>query len=76
MEKYSKVTNKDRKAIIRAMSYMSQIAISSVVCVLIGVFAGLHLDRWLGTAPWLLLIFSLLGCLSAFKVMIDIAKKF
>jgi len=37
---------------------------------------GMYLDTIFGTEPILVAIFSLLGCLSAFKAMIDIAKKF
>jgi F0F1-type ATP synthase assembly protein I len=51
-------------------------AITMAVCVLIGVLLGLFLDTRLGTDPWLVIIFSLLGCLSGFKSMIDVAKKF
>ncbi len=30
----------------------------------IGLLIGYYLDRWLGTGPWLLLIFTLLGVAS------------
>ena len=76
MEKYSKINKRDRKNILRAVGVMSQIAFTVVACVLVGVLIGLFLDERLGTSPWLLLVFSLLGCLSAFKGMIDVAKKF
>jgi ATP synthase protein I len=76
MEKYSKVTKQDKKNVMRAIGYMSHIAISMAACVLIGVLLGLFLDNRLGTDPWMVVIFSILGCLSAFKAMIDIAKKF
>jgi F0F1-type ATP synthase assembly protein I len=33
------------------------------------------LDSLLGTAPWLLLVFSLLGAAAAFKSLIDMAKR-
>lgn len=76
MEKYSKFSKEDRKNIMRAVSYMSQIAITVAACVLIGVLLGHFLDNRLGTDPCLVLIFSLLGCLAGFKAMFDIAKKF
>jgi len=74
--KHSKISKEDRKNIARALGYMTHIAVTMAACVLIGVLLGLFLDRRLGTDPWLVIIFSLLGCLSAFKAMIDIAKKF
>jgi len=76
MNKYSKVSKQDKKNIVRAFGYMSQIAITMAACVLIGVLVGMGLDNWLGTAPWMVIVFSLIGCISAFKAMIDIAKKF
>lgn len=76
MKKHSKMTGEDRKSIVRAFSYMSQIAVTMAACVLIGVLLGRFLDSRLGTDPWLVIIFSVLGVLAAFKSMIDIAKKF
>ncbi|MCL2386095.1 MAG: AtpZ/AtpI family protein [Defluviitaleaceae bacterium] len=76
MDKYSKISKKDRKNIFRAAGYMTQIAVTSAACVLIGVLLGHFLDNRLGTDPWLVIIFSILGCLAAFKAMIDVAKKF
>jgi len=66
----------DRKNVFRAVGYMTHIAVTMAACVLIGVLLGHFLDNRLGTDPWLLIVFSILGCLSAFKAMIDIAKKF
>jgi len=76
MDKYSKISKKDKQNIFRAVGYMSQIAFTVAACVLVGVLLGRFLDNRLGTDPWLVIIFSLLGVLSAFKAMIDIAKKF
>ncbi len=60
--------------LLQALSFFSQIGITMAVCVLIGVFAGRSLDGLLGTAPWLLLIFGLLGAGAAIKVMFDMGK--
>ena len=76
MGKHSKVSKEDRRNIVRALGYMTHIAITMAFCVLIGVLLGLFLDKKLGTDPWMVLIFSFIGCFSAFKAMIDIAKKF
>ena len=74
--KYSKFSKEDRKNIMRGVSYMSQIALTMATCVLFGVLFGNFLDNRFDMSPLFVIIFSLLGCLSGFKAMIDIAKKF
>ena len=59
----------------RGLAKMSQIAVTIVVCVLIGVFLGRFLDSFFGTSPWLLLTFSLMGAAAAFKYLIDLSKR-
>ncbi|MDR0273440.1 MAG: AtpZ/AtpI family protein [Clostridiales bacterium] len=76
MENHSKINKSDSKNIARAIGYMTHIAITMSACVLMGVLLGLFLDSKLGTGHWMVIIFSLLGCLAALKAMIDIAKKF
>jgi len=58
-----------------AFSYLLQIGISIIACLAVGIFLGWLLDRWLGTTPWLLLVFTLLGIGAAFKSIFDFAKK-
>ncbi|MCL1843603.1 MAG: AtpZ/AtpI family protein [Defluviitaleaceae bacterium] len=76
MSKYSKMSKEDKRSFFRAMGYMSQLGLSAVSCVVIGIFIGWFLDGRFGTEPLFIMIFSILGCLSAFKAMYDIAKKF
>jgi len=66
----------ERKYIVRCMMMMSQIGITAIVCIALGVFLGVWADRLLGTAPVFILLLSLSGCAAAIKAMIDIAKKF
>ena len=74
--KIPKITKKQRREILRAMSIFSQIGIVMIVCVLLGVLIGRYLDSALGTTPWLLLLFSFLGAGAAFKSLFDISKRF
>ncbi|MCL1846320.1 MAG: AtpZ/AtpI family protein [Defluviitaleaceae bacterium] len=76
MEKHNKFSKQDRKNIIRAMGVMTHIGLTVAICVLGGVLLGRFLDGLLGISPWLTIVLSLLGCMAAFKAMIDIAKKF
>jgi ATP synthase protein I len=63
-----------RREMLKALSMISHVAVMVAACLLIGVFLGRFLDNFLGTEPWLLIIFSLLGLGSAFKVLIDLGK--
>jgi ATP synthase protein I len=40
----------------RALGELSAIGLTLVVATVIGLAGGYFLDRWLGTAPWLMLI--------------------
>ena len=60
----------------QAFSYLLQIGISIIACLAVGIFLGWLLDRWLGTSPWLLMVFTFLGIGAAFKSIFDFAKKF
>ena len=71
-----KLSKKERKNILKAMGLMSQIGLTVVACVVLGIFLGRFLDDRLGTTPWLLIVFALLGVVSAFKAMVDLSKKF
>jgi ATP synthase protein I len=69
---------KDRKArseLMRAITAFSQIGVTIVACVLVGVFLGRWLDNLLGTSPWLLLVFSLFGAGAALKALFDMGKR-
>ena len=68
--------NKDqRNAFVLALAHFTQIAVTIIACVAVGIFLGWLLDRFLGTSPWMLLIFTLLGIVAAFKSIFEFAKK-
>lgn len=45
----------------RTIGALSTVGISFVLAMLIGFACGYYLDKWLGTGPWLLLLFTLFG---------------
>jgi ATP synthase protein I len=53
---------------------LSSIGIEMGVAVLIGYLMGHFLDKWLGTNPWLTVVFVVLGVVAGFKGMIAAAK--
>ena len=70
-----KLSKKERKSIYRAFALITYMGVSVVICVGLGIFIGWLLDRLLGTTPWLLLVFTLLGIFAAIKAMHDMAKR-
>jgi F0F1-type ATP synthase assembly protein I len=59
--------NSEKKDLFRALSLVSSMGISVVVAIAIGVWTGLSLDKWLGTAPWFFYIFLLFGIVAGFR---------
>ena len=43
-----------------------RIAVELAAAVVVGAGIGLVLDRWLGTGPWLLIVFFFVGCAAGF----------
>lgn len=74
----SKRHNKNKQLInsefLRAFAHFSHIGVTMAATVLVGVLLGKYLDSMLGTSPWLLLFFSLLGAGAAIKVLFNIPK--
>lgn len=52
------------------------VGIEFVGSVLVGALIGYFLDKWLGTAPWLMIVFLLLGFAAGLRRTITMSKKF
>ena len=57
----------DKRQLIKSLGFLSSVGISMVASCFIGLAMGYYLDKWLGTSPWLTLIFLGLGIVSAFR---------
>jgi len=57
----------DRRQLIKSLGFLSSVGISMVASCFIGLAMGYYLDKWLGTSPWLTLIFLGFGIVSAFR---------
>ncbi|WP_027716332.1 AtpZ/AtpI family protein [Desulfuromonas sp. TF] len=57
----------DRRQLIKSLGFLSSVGISMVASTLIGLGMGYYLDKWLGTSPWLTLVFLGFGVVSGFR---------
>ncbi|MFO7875680.1 MAG: AtpZ/AtpI family protein [Desulfovermiculus sp.] len=60
-----------RDSLLRA----SLLGIHLVATTFVGLAVGYFLDRWLGTKPWLTMLFLVLGIVAGFKNMFQEVKK-
>ncbi|HSA95443.1 MAG TPA: AtpZ/AtpI family protein [Acidobacteriota bacterium] len=69
------MTERPRRPDIRRLAELSSIALILPSSIAVGLFFGYYLDRWLGTAPWLLLSFTVLGIASGLISLFRALKK-
>ncbi len=53
----------------------ASVGLELALAVVVGWAIGHYLDRWLGTDPWLMLLFLCLGIAAGFKGVIRVAKQ-
>jgi ATP synthase protein I len=54
---------------------LSAMGLYLLVALALGVGIGYYLDRWLGTAPWFLVIFILAGLFAGFRNMYRLLRR-
>lgn len=54
----------------------STIGLEMGLSVVLGLLIGNYLDRWLDTAPWMLMIFLMLGFAAGFRRLFSLARKY
>jgi len=57
----------DRKAFFRELGRYGALGFEMALSVLIGLGIGYYLDKWLGTAPWLMLLWLVFGFAAGFR---------
>ena len=67
--------DEEKKSLLKTLGLVSSMGISMALAIAIGVFIGLKLDKWLGTAPWFFFIFLFIGIAAAFRNMYVIAGR-
>ena len=66
----------NRGEMVKGLSMVSQISITIIACIVIGIFLGRFLDSFFGTEPWLMIVFLFLGIGAAIKYIFDLGKNF
>ena len=65
-----------RKADLRRLAELSSVGLVLPAGIAVGFLFGYFLDKWLGTRPWLLLVFTVLGIISGLLSLIRGIKKY
>jgi ATP synthase protein I len=61
---------------VRTLGALSTVGFSFVLAIVLGTWFGWLLDGWLGTAPWMLLVFFFLGLAAGVLNVYRTAGKF
>lgn len=69
------MNGKPRRPDLRRLSELASLGLILPSSIAVGLFIGYFLDRWLGTAPWLLLSFTVLGIVSGLLSLFQALKK-
>lgn len=69
------MNEKPRRPDLRRLSELASLGLILPSSIAIGLFFGYFLDRWLGTDPWLLLTFTVLGIVSGLLSLYRALKK-
>jgi len=60
----------------RQIGALSTVGLSFVLAIVIGAACGYYLDKWLGTGPWLFLLFILFGLVAGITNVYRTAGRF
>ncbi len=67
--------DEEKKNLLKTLGLVSSMGISMALAIAIGVFFGLQLDKWFGTAPWFFFIFLFIGIVAGFRNIYIIAGR-
>ena len=65
----------DKRQLMRSLGFLSSLGISMVASSFIGLFIGYYLDKWLGTSPWMTLIWLGIGIISGFRNIFILTRR-
>ena len=65
----------DKRQLFKSLSFLSSLGIAMVAASFIGLFIGYYLDKWLGTSPWMTLIWLGFGIASGFRNIFVLTRR-
>ena len=60
---------------LRSLGFLSSVGISMVAASFIGLYIGIYLDEWLGTQPWMTIIWLVIGIAAGFRNMFILTRR-
>lgn len=75
MKKFSERWNLKNGGLLDSVGTASVIGLHLVSGIIVGSVIGYFLDEWLGTGPWLKLVFFMLGLVAGFRNMYQDTKR-
>ncbi len=74
-DKKRTILTEDKREFMRSLGILSSIGISMVAASVIGLFIGYSLDKWLGTTPWMTLIWLGIGIAAGFRNIFILTRR-
>lgn len=65
----------ERRQLYKSLGFLSSLGISMVAATIIGLAIGYYLDRWLGTSPWLTMLFLAFGIAAGFRNLFVLSNR-
>jgi ATP synthase protein I len=65
----------ERRQLYKSLGFLSSLGISMVAATIIGLAMGYYLDRWLGTSPWLTMLFLAFGIAAGFRNLFVLSNR-
>ena len=56
----------EEPSVLRQLARLSTVGVALVAATAVGLAIGYGLDRWLGTSPWLTMVFTVFGIVAGF----------
>jgi ATP synthase protein I len=64
----------EERSLLKQFLRASTVGLNLVLATFVGLAIGYYLDKWLGTSPWLTIIFLIVGIIAGFRELWRVAK--